>query len=152
MNNEEITAFVQSNTPEAEIAEGKNFLEIKVPAEKSRSILELLRSDESCQFDYLFCLSGVDQAEHMEVVYHLKSTIHGHEIAVKAIINDRESPTIDTICDIWRTAEFHEREAYDFYGIVFNNHPDLRRIFLEDDWKGWPMRKDYEDPINMISY
>ena len=63
---------------------------------------------------------------------------------------DRVNPEIETVCDIWRTAEFHEREAYDLLGIKFLNHPDLRRLFMTDDWNGWPLRKDYEDPVNMI--
>lgn len=88
----------------------------------------------------------------MEVVYHLKSTRHHHQIAVKAKINTRENPEIESVCHIWRTAEMHEREAYDLFGITFLNHPDLRRLLLTDDWEGWPMRKDYDDPINMIEY
>ena len=114
--------------------------------------MEELRNNEKTAFDYLYCLTGVDQAEHLEVVYHLNSTSLGHNVTIKARTADREDPKLPTVCDIWRTAEFHEREAYDLYGIVFENHPDLRRIFLDDDWVGWPMRKDYEDPINMIDY
>jgi NADH-quinone oxidoreductase subunit C len=63
---------------------------------------------------------------------------------------DHDYPVIRTVSDIWRTAEFHEREAYDLFGVVFTGHPDLRRLFMTDDWKGWPLRKDYEDPVNMI--
>jgi NADH:ubiquinone oxidoreductase subunit C len=63
---------------------------------------------------------------------------------------DSKSPEIETVSHIWRTAEFHEREVYDLFGVVFINHPDLRRLFLTDDWVGFPLRKDYEDPINMI--
>jgi len=86
------------------------------------------------------------------VVYHLKSTNHGHQIVLKSKLENRENPEIDSVCDLWKTAEFHEREVYDFFGIIFKNHPDLRRIFLEDDRVGWPMRKDFQDPINMIDY
>jgi NADH:ubiquinone oxidoreductase subunit C len=63
---------------------------------------------------------------------------------------DRSVPEIETVSDIWRTAEFHEREVYDLFGVNFIHHPDLRRLFLTDEWKGWPLRKDYEDPVNMI--
>jgi NADH:ubiquinone oxidoreductase subunit C len=73
-------------------------------------------------------------------------------VVIKAKINSRENPEIDTVCDLYRTAEFHEREIFDLYGIVFKNHPDLRRLLLTDDWVGYPMRKDYVDPVNMIAY
>jgi NADH:ubiquinone oxidoreductase subunit C len=94
----------------------------------------------------------VDLADHMQVVYHLKSTELNHYVVIKAQIKTREKPEIDSVCDIWRTAEFHEREVFDLFGIVFKNHPDLRRIFLDTDWVGFPLRKDYEDPYNMIEY
>ena len=152
MNSEDLTKYILDLSPESTAEEGLQYLQVTIPSSDARKVLESLRNDENTHFDYMFCLSGVDYPEHMEVVYHLKSTSHNHEMVLKAKILDREKPTIDTVCDIWRTAEFHEREAYDFYGIVFKNHPDLRRIFLDDDWKGWPMRKDYKDPINMIAY
>jgi NADH:ubiquinone oxidoreductase subunit C len=63
---------------------------------------------------------------------------------------DRDNPEIETVCKIWRTAEFHEREVYDLFGVKFLNHPDLRRLMMTDDWIGWPLRKDYDDPVNMI--
>ena len=83
------------------------------------------------------------------MVYHLTSTVHGHAIVIKAKL-DRIDPDIETISDIWRTAEFHEREAYDLFGVRFLHHPDLRRLFMTDEHNGWPLRKDYEDPVNMI--
>jgi len=85
----------------------------------------------------------------MTMVYHLTSTIHRHIMVVKVKL-DRDRPEIPTVSHIWRTAEFHEREAYDLFGVVFSEHPDLRRLFMTDEWKGWPLRKDYEDPVNMI--
>jgi len=63
---------------------------------------------------------------------------------------DRATPMIDTVCDIWRTAEFHEREVFEMFGVEFKNHPDLRKLILPEDWVGYPLRKDYDDPINMI--
>jgi NADH:ubiquinone oxidoreductase subunit C len=63
---------------------------------------------------------------------------------------DREHPVIDTVSDIWRTAEFHEREVFELFGVVFSHHPDLRKLILPDDFEGFPLRKDFEDPINMI--
>ncbi|MDH5398758.1 MAG: NADH-quinone oxidoreductase subunit C, partial [Cyclobacteriaceae bacterium] len=91
-----------------------------------------------------------DWPEYMTVVYHLRSTISGLELVVKAKIDDREKPEIESVCDIWRTAEFHEREIFDLFGIVFKGHPDLRRLFLDDDWQGFPLRKDYVDEVNIV--
>ena len=84
------------------------------------------------------------------MVYHLESKQNEIIIVIKAKIEDRNNPLIESVSSIWRTAELHEREAYDLFGVKFLNHPDLRRLFLTDDWVGWPLRKDYEDPINMI--
>ena len=91
----------------------------------------------------------MDWKTHFTMVYHFSSTRYRHNIVVKAKL-DRTNPEIETVCNIWRTAEFHEREQYEMFGVIFLNHPDLRRLILEDDMKGWPLRKDFEDPINMI--
>ena len=152
MTNEELKNLILNKFPETEFNEGVQYLEITVPSLNLHSIASELKSNTETTFDYLFCLTGVDWVENLMVVYHLNSTNHGHQIVLKAKIESRESPEIDSVCDLWKTAEFHEREVYDFFGIVFKNHPDLRRIFLEDDRVGWPMRKDFEDPINMIDY
>lgn len=152
MDNEGLKEFVLDKVPESEIVAGPQFLHATVPAERIHAFLAELKSNPSTLFDYLFCQTGVDWPQHMEVVYHLKSTTQNHVLVVKAKINNRENPTLDTVCDLWRTAEFHEREIFDLFGIVFKNHPDLRRLLLTDDWVGYPMRKDYADSINMIAY
>ena len=152
MDNEGIKKFILDRVPEAECSESTQFLMAVIPSEKMLALAKELKSNESTSFDFLFCLTAVDWPQHMEVVYHLKSTVHGHQLVLKAKISSREKPEIETVCNIWRTAEFHEREAYDLFGIVFLNHPDLRRLLLTDDWEGYPMRKDYDDPINMIEY
>ena len=152
MTNEELKNLILDKIPETEFHEGIQYLEITVPSSKLYSIASELKLNTETTFDYLFCLTGVDWTEHLMVVYHLKSTNHGHQIVLKSKLENRENPEIDSVCDLWKTAEFHEREVYDFFGIIFKNHPDLRRIFLEDDRVGWPMRKDFQDPINMIDY
>jgi NADH:ubiquinone oxidoreductase subunit C len=109
-----------------------------------------LRADEQLAFDYLFCLTCVDWKTHLTMVYHLSSIRYRYNIVVKSKL-DRTTPEIETICDIWRTAEFHEREVYELFGVTFLNHPDLRLLILPDGWEGKnPMRKDYEDEVNMI--
>jgi len=84
------------------------------------------------------------------LIYHLESISNRHNIVLKVKTDDRENPTLDSVCDIWRTAEFHEMEIFDFFGIKFNNHPNLKRLFLTPDWDGYPLRKDYVDEANMI--
>ena len=101
------------------------------------------------QMNYLFCLTCVDFKTHLNMVYHLSATTHRQSIVIKANLN-REQPVIETVCDIWRTAEFLEREVFEMFGVHFTNHPDLRKLILEDDFKGYPLRKDFEDSINMI--
>ena len=109
-----------------------------------------LRNDSTLFFDHLFCLTCIDWKTHLTMVYHLSSTKFRHNIVVKAIL-DRNTPVIETVSNIWRTANFHEREVYEMFGVDFSNHPDLRLLILPDGWEARnPMRKDFEDPINMI--
>jgi NADH:ubiquinone oxidoreductase subunit C len=110
----------------------------------------LLRNDQVLKFDYLFCLTCVDWKTHLTMVYHLTSTDHRQPVVVKVKL-DRNKPEIETVSHIWRTAEFHEREVYEMFGVNFLNHPDLRLLILPEGWEGKnPMRKDYDDPVNMI--
>jgi NADH:ubiquinone oxidoreductase subunit C len=83
------------------------------------------------------------------MVYHLTSTTFRHTIVLKVRIDNRENPQVETVSDIWKTAEFHEREVFDLFGIQFLHHPDLRRLFMEDDY-GFPLRKDFTDESRMI--
>lgn len=118
-----------------------------VPAEHLVPICEFLHTNEQYYFDQLASLSGVDNGSEertMEVVYHLYSLPFDHHLTLKIILN-RENPVVDSVTPIWRGADWHEREAFDLYGINFQNHPDLRRILMPADWVGHPMRKDYEE-------
>ena len=150
LTSEQLKEHILSIYPDAEFEEGSQFLTVVVPSAELHKIAEQLKNDEKSQFDFLFCESGVDYPEYLMVVYHLKSTALGHSMVLKAKIDDRENPRIATVYDLWKTADFHEREIFDLFGIVFENHPDLRRIFLDDDWVGYPLRKDYVDEINII--
>ena len=109
-------------------------------------IAEFCLKDERLYFDFLHCISGVDLGEkkgQLEVVYHLSSLIHEHQIVLK-VRTDRNKPSpIPSVSAVWKAADWHEREAYDLLGIPFADHPDLRRILLPDDWEGHPLRKDY---------
>ncbi|WP_455169174.1 NADH-quinone oxidoreductase subunit C [Aegicerativicinus sediminis] len=130
--------------------EGSQFLNVSVKPDRLHFLMEQLKINQETKFDYLFCLTGVDWGQNLGVVYHLESTIFRHQLVVKVEIDDRDNPIIDSVSDLWSTAEFHEREVYDFFGIKFNNHPNLKRLFLTEEWDGFPLRKDYEDDINMV--
>lgn len=149
MDNETFRSRVMHLTPEATLEESGEWLGLVLAPDQAKSCLSRLRHAPEIEMDYLFCLTGVDWKTHFSLVYHLSSTQHRQTMVVKVKL-DREQPEMDTVSDIWRTAEFHEREAYDLFGIRFRGHPDLRRLFLTEDWIGWPLRKDYEDPVNMI--
>ncbi len=148
MTNEELKAFISAHTPEA-VFEEAQYLNVMVPSEKFYSLAKHLRFDPAAACDYLICVSGIDWKDHMMVVYHLQSRKHKHVFVLKVKITDRVNPSVDTVCDIWRTAEFHEREVFDLFGIKFNNHPDLRRLFMDDTW-GFPLRKDYVDDVTIV--
>ena len=151
MTNEALKDVIIEWFPNLEFTEeGSQFLNILVQPNQLHQLMEKLKSNNETNFDYLFCLSGVDWGEELGVVYHLESTAHRHIVVVKVNTEDRVNPTLDSVYDIWATAEFHEREAFDFFGIIFNNHPNLKRLFLTEDWVGFPLRKDYVDEINMI--
>jgi len=130
--------------------EESQFLNISVQPADLYQLMTQLKSNSETNFDYLFCLSGVDWGKELGVVYHLESTTHRHIIVVKVKTEDRENPVFDSVYELWKTADFHEREVFDFFGIKFNNHPNMKRLFLTEDWDGFPLRKDYVDDINMI--
>ena len=151
MTNEALQSLISGWMPDLEFSEEESqFLNIAVAPDHLYQLMTDLRNNKETSFDYLFCLSGVDWQPELGVVYHLESTNHRHSIVVKVKTADRENPKLDSVCDIWKTAEFHEREVFDFFGIVFNNHPNLKRLFLTEEWEGFPLRKDYVDDINMV--
>jgi len=148
MSNEEIKEIISSTLPSATYDETGEWLNVIIDS-KDWKIVATASRNGALHMDFLFCLTCVDWKTHLTMVYHLTSTKHRHNIVVKANL-DHAMPEIETVCDIWRTAEFHEREVFEMFGVNFLNHPDLRKLILEDDFKGFPLRKDFEDPINMI--
>jgi NADH/F420H2 dehydrogenase subunit C len=150
MDNAALKERILGLVPDAEFQENKQFLTFVIPKDKMHSLAIKLKKETDLAFDYLFCLTAVDRIKFFEVVYHIESSTSKHQLELKVRTISRDDATVDTVCDIWRTAEFHEREAYDLMGINFDNHPDLRRIFLDECWKGHPLRKDYVDEVNII--
>lgn len=129
-------------------------------------VCRFLRDDPELRLDMLNCITGVDYFEpdpkkaakvdwqpHLEVVYHLSSTVKKHTLVLKVMLprwkNDIAGnlPELPTLAGVWATADWHEREVYDLSGVEFVGHPDPRRILCPEDWVGHPLRKDYEMPL-----
>jgi len=129
-------------------------------------VCQFLKTDSDLRFDMLNCITGVDYCHtdpkkaakadwdpYMEVVYHISSIEKKHSLVVKVKVprwrNDKEGemPEVPTVSSVWRTADWHEREVYDLSGVNFVGHPDFRRILCPEDWVGYPLRKDYEMPL-----
>ena len=148
MSNEEIKEIISSTLPTATFDEAGEWLNIIIDSKDWKKIATECRN-EALQMDFLFCLTCIDWKTHLTMVYHLTSTKLRHNIVIKTNL-ETAIAEIESVCAIWRTAEFHEREVFEMFGVNFLNHPDLRKLILEDDFKGFPLRKDFEDPINMI--
>lgn len=150
MTKEELKEKLSKTFTNAAFDESGQWLNMTVTASEWLSVAKGLRSYESSPFDYMFCLTCIDWKTKLTMVYHLESTKTRDTIVVKVDL-DRNNPEIETVSHIWRTAEFHEREVFEMFGVNFLNHPDLRLLILPDGWEGRsPLRKDFEDPVNMI--
>jgi NADH:ubiquinone oxidoreductase subunit C len=149
MSNEELKQKVGEIFPDTAFEEGTEWVTMNRGPEGFLDFCGRLKGESDLHFDYLFCLTAVDWKTHLSVVYHFTSTVHRHTLVVKVKL-DRSQPLVESVCGLWRTAEFHEREAYDLMGVTFSGHPDLRRLFMTPEYEGFPLRKDFEDPINMI--
>lgn len=149
MKAEEIKSVLEEEFPNLQLepienAKPEGFI---VPNEALLEVMSFLRDDEKCYFDMLSCLTGVDngpESETMEVVYTLYSIPHDESLSIK-VITSREKPEVNSLVEVWKTADWQEREAYDMFGIHFSGHPDLRRILMPADWEGFPLRKDYQE-------
>ncbi len=119
---------------------------IVVKRDKLKEVCTFLRNDPELDFDYLLDVCGVDfmpRDPRFEVVYHISSIKRRHRLRVKTRVAEGEK--VDSVTSIWGTADWTERETYDMFGIEFEGHPDLKRIYMPDDWKGHPLRKDYPE-------
>jgi NADH-quinone oxidoreductase subunit C len=106
-------------------------------------VAEFLKNTPSLDFDYLTNLTAVDYVDYFEVVYHLISLKHNHSLVLKTRCHDRDKPVVPSVVNLWRSADFQEREAYDLMGIIFDGHPNLKRLVLWEGFVGHPLRRDY---------
>ena len=142
--------FGATNLPASDLTVAQPWIEV-VPASLP-AVGRFLKESDALFFDFLHSVSGVDEgpeANTLLVVYHLSSLVHEHQLVLKVRIPrpahpDEAEVAVPSVAAIWKAADWHEREAYDLVGIPFSGHPDLRRILLPQDWKGFPLRKDYE--------
>lgn len=141
----EIDPLVVKNT-----IENSTPIMLQVEAGQLLKVSQVLHRHEELYFDFLQCISGVDNGVEkgtMEVIYHLHSIPFNYFLALQVIVPRPEGnqlASVPSVASIWRTADWLERETYDLMGIQFTEHPDLRRILLPADWKGYPLRKDYQ--------
>ena len=130
--------------PEATFTES-NILEVEIADSKWHDLAKELKENDELAFDFLVTIVGMDWTDKFGCVYYLTSTRHNTHLSVKVTTDNRENPMLHSVADLWAIATIFEREVYDFFGIIFINNPDMRRLFLSIDWKGFPLRKDYDE-------
>ena len=116
---------------------------VAVTSDMLHRTAEYLKNTAGLEFDYLASLTAVDYMDRFELVYHLVSMEHNHSLVLKTYLYNRENPAIDSVYDLWRAADYQERELYDLMGITFTGHPNLKRLFLWEGFPGHPLRRDY---------
>jgi NADH-quinone oxidoreductase subunit C len=168
MTSADIAALLEQKSPTGIKSKNLEAIDPFVVVEPNEllTVCRFLKEDSRLQFDLLNCISGVDYLEpdpkkapkagfdpHLEVVYHLSSFRHRHRFVLKLILprwkdgKAGEIPEVPSVTSLWHAADWHEREVYDLSGVWFTGHPNLTRILLADDWVGYPLRKDYEYPL-----
>ena len=145
MTFEEIVALLDTKvSAKFSVIEGKTV--ISVSPENWSEISSVLKNESKLNFDYLMCISAYDKGDNKVygAAYNFYSTVNNHYLEVRVEAEDGIS--IPSVTGLWKTADWHEREAYDMMGLKFEGHPDLKRILLSDDWEGYPLRKNYKEP------
>lgn len=147
MDTESLLTLITTLHPNVQRRANADRLALVVAVEELLPVMQTLRDHDELKLDFFVAHTAIDRIDEnrYELVYILSSTVHGHTVYVTAYIS-RENPVAPSMVSLWPIAEWQEREAYDLIGVLYDNHPDLRRVFLEDDWIGFPLRKDYRDP------
>jgi NADH/F420H2 dehydrogenase subunit C len=113
-------------------------------------LVRFIKEDARLNLDYLIQITAVDWKDRFDVVAHFMSVDQGHKFFIRCALPHEDHPEIPSLSSLYATANWHERETYDFFGIQFTGHPDLRRLFLDDDFPGHPLRKDFSDPTRVV--
>lgn len=151
MTKEELKTYLEQTFPQNKVEETFDFPLLYADKSEMFIIAKKLKESPETLFDFLFCETAVDRNPNLEMVYHLNSTTHRHDMVLKVVLEDRETPEVHSVNELWKAAELYENEIYDMFGIRFTGHPNLRRIMLGDEWPGFPLRKDYKDDINIVT-
>lgn len=149
MKAEEIKILLEEKFPKGsfELIENATPQGVQVSHLLLVEVMSFLHAHEELYFDTLSCVTGLDngpESGSMEVIYNLYSIPFDLHLMIMVVL-ERDAPKVDSLVEIWKSADWQEREVYDMYGIIFNNHPDLRRILMPADWDGFPLRKDYQE-------
>ena len=141
----ELKDYLFAKFPDFSIEETVDFPVLRVPKEKIVDTVTQLKEDSATQFNFLFCQTAIDYQPEIEIVYHLASTLYRHDLMIKVTLSDRDKPVIDSVTSIFKAAELFECEIFDLFGVRFDGFEGLRRLFMPEDWPGFPLRKDYVD-------
>ncbi len=141
LSGEEIGAKLEKKFPGSIVESGKDSFLVR--SEFLLTVANYLKDTPGLDFDFLSCITAVDYYEYFEVVYHLTSLEHNHSLVMKTRCYGRDDLSLPSVVSLWRGADFQEREIYDLIGISFDGHPNMKRIFLWDSFKGNPLRRDY---------
>jgi len=141
LSGKEVASKIEEKFPGSVVGSGQDNVVVK--SDSLADVARFLRDSEGLDFDFLNFITAVDYYDHFEVVYLLSSLEHNHSLTIKARCYDRENPILPSVVGLWQGADFQERELYDLFGITFEGHPNLKRIFLWEGFAGHPLRKDF---------
>jgi NADH-quinone oxidoreductase subunit C len=141
LNGQDVAARIKEQFPDSVVFSDKNTVIVKSDALYKTA--EYLKNTPEYDFNYLADLTSADYMDYFEVVYHLTSLEHNHSLVLKTRCFDRENPAVPSVYNLWRAADYQEREIYDLMGIKFEGHPNLKRLFLWEGFPGHPLRRDY---------
>ena len=141
LSGEELGKKISEALPGAVVAGDKAFLIVE--SKKVAQVADFLKNTSGLEFDYLTVMTAIDYLDYFEIIYRLVSLKHNHSLILKTRITGRENLAVPSVCQIWRAADFQEREIFDLFGIKFEGHPNLKRLLLWDGFNGHPLRRDY---------
>ncbi len=137
----EVASQIEKKVPGSIVESGPSYLVVK--GDSLLTVAAFLKEAPELKFEYLNYITAVDYFDYFEVIYQFTSLEHNHSLVLKTRCYDRENPALPSVVSLWQGADFQEREIYDLMGIKFENHPNMKRIFLWEGFKGHPLRKDF---------